>query len=53
MKYPTMTVSGIYGSSVEADSVDEAIAIAEGPGWHETVLDVTDHEGETILVVAE
>jgi hypothetical protein len=53
MRFPTMTVGGIYGSTVEAEDIEAAIKIAEGPGWHEKVLDVTEHGGETILVVAD
>jgi len=52
-KYRTMTVDGGYGSTVEADSWEEAEKIAEGPGWGYTVLDWTEHEGENVLVIAD
>jgi len=53
MKYRTMTVSGMYGSDIEADSDEEAVRIAQGPGHYETVLDITEHNKEMVLVVAE
>ena len=52
-KYRTMTVDGGYGSTVEADSWEEAEKIGEGPGWGYTVLDWTEHEGENVLVIAD
>jgi hypothetical protein len=48
-----MTINGIYGSDIEAADVDEAIAKAERVPYCETVLDVTDHNGEPTLVVEE
>ena len=53
MIYRTMTVSGLYGSNIEADSDEQAVQIAQGPGHYETVLDITEHNGEMVLVVAE
>jgi hypothetical protein len=47
----TMTISGIYGSPVVADTLEEAIKKAEAIG--EVVLDATDVNGEHTLIVAE
>jgi hypothetical protein len=51
--YRTMTISGIYGGDIEADTDEQAIAIAQGPGRHDVVLDVTDVHGKPCLVLAE
>jgi hypothetical protein len=56
MKFRTMTVNGMYGSDIEADTAEEAIAKAEGPGYLDKVLDVVDtmEEGaDFIIVVAD
>jgi hypothetical protein len=52
-KYRTMTVDGIYGSTIEAGSWEEAEAIAEAPPISEKVRDWIEHNGENVLVVAE
>jgi hypothetical protein len=51
--YRTMTVGGIYGSTIEADSWTEAIDKAEAPPISEEVLDCIEHNGENVLVVAD
>jgi len=53
MKYRTMTISGMYGSDIEAESDEQAIAIARNPPYCEIVLDITEHNGEIVLVVAD
>jgi hypothetical protein len=42
MKYITMTLNGIYGSTIDAQSDEEARTILEGPGHHEEILDIQD-----------
>jgi hypothetical protein len=49
--YRTMTVGGMYGSSYEASTDEEATALATAGG--DTVLDITEHNGELVLVVAD
>jgi hypothetical protein len=51
MKFRTMTVDGLYGSTIEADSWEEAEAKAEAPPISEHVLDCIEHNGEHVLVV--
>lgn len=59
MKYITMTVNGIYGSTVDAQSNEEARTILEGPGHSEDILEIQeaylggDHGADFIVVVAE
>jgi hypothetical protein len=48
-----MTVNGIYGSTIEAGSWEEAEAIAQAPPISEVVLDWIEHNGENVLVVAD
>lgn len=49
--FPTMTVAGIYGTEIKAESIDEAVDNAEAQG--EKVLDCTVLGGRWVLVVAE
>jgi hypothetical protein len=46
-----MTVDGLYGTDVEADSWEEAEAKAEAPPISEHVLDWITHNDENVLVV--
>ena len=50
MRYLTMTTGGGYGSPVEAYSDEEAVTAAEALGYE--VLDVIEHGGENVLVIA-
>lgn len=51
MEYQTMTVGGLYGSAVDGYSDEEATANAEKMGYE--VLDVVEHGGQLVLVVAD
>jgi hypothetical protein len=50
-KFQTMTPGGLYGSVYEAEDADAAVLLAEAAG--DKVLDITEHGGETILVVSD
>jgi hypothetical protein len=52
-KYRTMTVNGMYGSTIWAGSWEEAEAIAQAPPISEKVVDWIEHNGENVLVVEE
>lgn len=46
-----MTVGGLYGSDIEAQDHDEAEFKADAAGY--VVLDLVEHGGELVLVVAD
>jgi hypothetical protein len=46
-----MTPKGMYGSSFEAPTPEAAADLAEIAGYH--VVDITDVNGETVLVVPD
>jgi hypothetical protein len=49
--YCTMTVGGMYGADFTAETDDEATLLATKSGYK--VLDITQHAGELVLVVAD
>jgi hypothetical protein len=49
--YRTMTVDGGYGSDVTADTDAQAKKLAKQAGYK--VLDITEHNGELVLVIAD
>jgi hypothetical protein len=51
-KYVTMGAGGTYGSSFEAETDEEATALAETAGYEVLDVAVLGDENELILVVA-
>ncbi len=50
-RFKTMGLDGGYGSTVEGRSIDEAKQAAFAAGYD--VIDVTEFEGEWLLVIAD
>jgi hypothetical protein len=58
MKYITMTLGGIYGSTITATSDEEARTILTSSPHHEEILDIqeplnTEDTGADFIVVVE
>lgn len=49
--YWTMTTGGLFGSELKATSAGDATKLAEAAGY--VVLDVTDYDGNWVLVIAD